>query len=473
MTKKHKYLLIFFAVIVLLFLNIIPSYALEIKPKYYPPIPFAPVITESSELPVFVVYFFSLIIYLGGIVAVISLSIGGVQLIFSSVSPEARNNAIDRIKGAILGLVLLVSSVIIIQTINPVLITPTLTSLPVGAGVFYSNGVNGEEKGALYSESDTSFLIDSGYNKIIYKCLTTERYPPDLLVWKFPEKDFGNYREATMARVRCGGDTSIDAPSFKMSFETPGVYFFLKKDCTGFRSGVQLSDVKEIEEPFRSEMQSVLIINYIDLKKAEDNINYGAILHREINFRGQCGSPSEAYKRGSYCHNITPPIASANIFTLNNSSPAASETSGNGAVFYSKPFGYKTGAKAGYFILTPKMIKDYMATRDGSFWISKPNAISFIPSYTKIDIPEEEKALCKTFEDCSGSIKIQGNYLAVLYAKELSITGNSNSSDIVTTGIAWDWYCQAFNKDVANLKEEEVTAVEGRKLDLIYIIPTK
>lgn len=482
MTKKHKYLLIFLTVTVLFFLNAIPSYSLEVKD--YPSLPGVSAPTAGCSpancLPNYVSYFVGLGIYLGGALAVISLVIGGIQLIFSTVSPEARNNAIDRIKGAILGLVLLVSSVIIIQTINPTLIT-IISNRPTGLpGVFYIGGIE-EEPAPDAKEDNTVCETTSGSEKtttiakpntsstgcrdtIIYRCPASgeERANPDLLVWKFPEKNFGGYRNATMTRISCGETASVNSPSFRMVRETPGVYYFLKEGCTGLGSRAELSDMKAIEEPFKSEMRSFLILNDINLKDDKKSIYYGTVLHAEINFRGQCSIPLQAYQLTRRCYNISPPIASINIFKLNNRNAGAeSETSGNGAVFYSKPFGYKTGSNAGYYILTPKMIKEGIARTTEKFWTSKSNLIDFRDSYAFVDVPKEEKELCKTFKDCPGSIKIQGNYLAILYAR-----GSYSSS-------GGSFYCQVFNKDVANLKEEEITAVEGRELESVYIIPTK
>lgn len=446
MTKKHQYFSIVFAIILLLSLSISFAFALEIKPTDYPNIPFAPTITENSDLPQYASYFFALGIYLAGALAVISLVIGGIQLIFSSVSPEARSNAIDRIKNAILGLMLTLSSFIILQTINPNLTTIKLTPLVAGTGIFYTNGID-EKPAPKNAEPDTS-SIPAGYETIIYKCAGSGAgQGPVLLIWKFPEKNFGRYKEATMERKKCGETTSVNTPSFKTSFEAPGVYYFTGTGCNGFMSQAHFSNTPNIEEPFKSEMKSVQIIN-----DTKNNIRYGVILHKEINFRGDCSLPYEANQIERICLNIPSdipsPMSSANIFMLNKDKP---ETSGNGAVFYSKPFGYKTGANSGYFALSPSNI--------GTFWRSKPDKIDFSDSYNYINVSEEEKNLCGNFENCSGSIQIQGNYLSVLYAKQ----PQSQSP----------YYCQVFDKDVPNLKEEEVIAVQGRKLDLIYVIPIK
>ena len=449
MIKKYKYLLVFFAITLSFILRANFASALEIKD--YPNIPFAPVITEDSDLPAFVAYFFGLGIYLAGALAVISLVIGGIQLMFSSISPEARNNAIDRIKGSILGLVLLLASIIILNTINPTLVTPTLTPLVAGAGVFYTDGT--DEKQAPDANPDTSSVVATGFKEIIYKCSASGGGTgPVLLVWKFPEKNYGRVNEeVTIERKNCGEKTSIEVPSFKTSFEKPGVYYFTKTGCAGFMSQTQLSDTQNIEEPFKSEMQSVQIIN--DIK---NNINYGIILHKETNFRGDCSLPYQAYQIERECFDIPSDIpsamSSANIFVPNNDKP---ETSGNGVVFFAQTFGFRTGANSGYFELSPQDI--------GTFWQDMPSSIDFTNSYNYVDAPPEEEAFCKTSENCLNSILIRGNYLTVLNARQLQ---------------SQPLYCQVFdgraNKgEVPNLKSGRGILVEGRKLDTIYVIPIK
>ena len=436
MIKKHKYLLLFFSLVFTLFLNVKFAYALEIQ---YPRIPFLPIIEQGSKLPVFISYFFGLGIYLAGALAVVSLAIGGVQFIFSGVSPESRSSAKERITGAIIGLVLTLSSFIILRTINPVFITPSLTPLGEVAGIFYTNGT--EDRSAPESEADTD-NIPGGFESLIYKC-AQDAYSPTLLVWQFPEKNFGGELEASVERLTCGKDTNIrNIGSFKWAFETPGVYYFTKTNCEGFMSGANLSNTQEIGEPFKGNIKSIKIIN-----DTAYDINYGVILHKEINFRGDCSLPLMESGCENGCCNITLPTSSINIFTPNQDKP---ETSGNGVVFYSKPFGYKTGANSGYFVLSPTTI--------GTFWRSNPTAIDFTDSYNLVDVPEGERTLCRNFKNCSGSIKVQGNYLVIPYAQQPE---------------SYNLYCQVFDKDVPNLKEEEVTAVQGRILDSIIVIPIK
>lgn len=73
----------------------------------------------EGGLPVLVKYFYGWLIFLGGLAAFISLVIAGFQYLTSAGDPGKMGDAMSRIKSAGLGLVLLLASVLILNTINP------------------------------------------------------------------------------------------------------------------------------------------------------------------------------------------------------------------------------------------------------------------------------------------------------------------------------------------------------------------
>src|SRR3989344_1745751 len=124
--KKYKKFLVFFA-FVFLFLTIShTALALEVT---YPTIPGFPTITDNSKLPELISYFFGVIMISAGVLGVFSVTIAGIQVLFSAGNPGAISEARERIFGSILGIVLLMFSFILLQTINPQLINPQLTLL--------------------------------------------------------------------------------------------------------------------------------------------------------------------------------------------------------------------------------------------------------------------------------------------------------------------------------------------------------
>ena len=93
----------------------------------------------NSTIPDLVAYFFGWGVGLGGLAVFIALIIAGVQYITSVADPKKVNEAKDRIKSAVIGLGLLLSSWAIFQLINPNLNTlqdlPDVTSTILDGGM--------------------------------------------------------------------------------------------------------------------------------------------------------------------------------------------------------------------------------------------------------------------------------------------------------------------------------------------------
>jgi hypothetical protein len=99
----------------------------------WPPSPLDPnfTLTDQSTLTDLVRYFYEWGISIGGLAVLISLLIGGFLYLTSVGNPTRMAEAKDRIFSAVIGLVLLFSIYLILNTINPeltVLTTPTVSS---------------------------------------------------------------------------------------------------------------------------------------------------------------------------------------------------------------------------------------------------------------------------------------------------------------------------------------------------------
>jgi len=97
------------------------AFALEVLDKI--PSPTGRRLSDSSSLTDLVAFFYEWGIALGGIAAFIALIIGGFQYLTSMGEPARLADAKDRIKSAFFGLILLLSSWLILNTINPQLTT--------------------------------------------------------------------------------------------------------------------------------------------------------------------------------------------------------------------------------------------------------------------------------------------------------------------------------------------------------------
>jgi len=89
----------------------------------WPDSPLGTPLNESSELPQLIQYLYEWGIALGGLAAFVALLIAGFQFLTSAGNPASMSEAKGRMQSAGIGLVLLLSSWLILYTINPELTT--------------------------------------------------------------------------------------------------------------------------------------------------------------------------------------------------------------------------------------------------------------------------------------------------------------------------------------------------------------
>jgi len=86
-------------------------------------------INIKTTLPELIRYFFKFALAIGGIVALTVIIIGGFRWMVSAAAPEQKKEAMDQIKAGIFGLLILLASYLILQTINPNLLKPLMPTL--------------------------------------------------------------------------------------------------------------------------------------------------------------------------------------------------------------------------------------------------------------------------------------------------------------------------------------------------------
>jgi len=97
--------------------------ALQVEWPDSPGIPNGTSLDPNSELPQLIRYLYEWGIALGGLAVFVVLVYAGFQYLTSAGSPAQMTEAAERIKSAVIGLVLLLGSVLILNTINPELTT--------------------------------------------------------------------------------------------------------------------------------------------------------------------------------------------------------------------------------------------------------------------------------------------------------------------------------------------------------------
>lgn len=85
----------------------------------YPSFPGAPLLTSGIKLEQLVAWLYVFFVGISGLAAFVMIVWGGVQWMTSQGNPTSTNDAKDKIKMALLGLLLVLSSFLILQIINP------------------------------------------------------------------------------------------------------------------------------------------------------------------------------------------------------------------------------------------------------------------------------------------------------------------------------------------------------------------
>jgi hypothetical protein len=103
--------------------------AVDLLIDKYPDVPGAKSPSETTDLPELINYIYRFALLACGITAFVSILIGAIRYIFSAGNESVASDAKDQITQALLGVLILLASVLILNTINPDLIKISL-SLP-------------------------------------------------------------------------------------------------------------------------------------------------------------------------------------------------------------------------------------------------------------------------------------------------------------------------------------------------------
>lgn len=459
--KNKKIILILFIILLSVFsiscANTIYA-AFEVS---YPQIPGFPALPPKPSTGAYVSYFVGAIIFLSAAITLISFVIGAVSVIISGDNAERLSSAKDRMKGSILGMVLVLSAFIILKTINPTFITPTLIALPGVDGLYFANSANDIlDTAPSYKNNST---IETEYRNLLFKCTPPQNGTgPTLLVWLYSEPN--QTGSVTVRRMPCGTSDKIGLSadgSYKTTYETPGIYL-CENGCNGSycangdMSEVIVTDIV-IPEKFKDKVRGVLIVNNtLNHTSSKENVYYSVILKTiDLEHAGQCNDPmpgvSEVVGSGQYkCLTVDKPsfASYANVIKQYNDTSKF----GDGVGFYSETFGWNSGQNAGVFTIDSEFGR-------GTNHLSvemEANAMMF--DYSGATRPPSYTEANKTFQDKPLAIHLlsSDSYLVALYTME---DDNGNA------------YCQTFRSDVSNLGAKDITS-EGRKIEKVYVFPT-
>ncbi len=317
---KHKNIILFFTILLLFLLPTQFIFALELN---YPSLPNFGALGDSPLLADYIQYFFILAISIAAGIGIISIVISGLQILLSAGSPSAVGAARERIRSAILGIILLMFAVVILRTINQELVNLRTTFLQVqsGVGVYYRGyvGIDAqhpdgfEYQPAPQKEADTS-LIPTKFTQLFYSC--SSYGGPDVLVWRYNMPNFNFDRNsngapyATTVSLPCSGNIPINntntidikppVASLEWEYNKPGIYFYILPNCGGISSAVNQTDGNVLtsfdSQPIADSVQSIKIVND---SSGASKFSYQVILNNSQDFGEECGNPITA-PAGSY-----------------------------------------------------------------------------------------------------------------------------------------------------------------------------
>lgn len=102
--------------------------------NYTPLVPLPGTIAQggsTTNLSVYLAGMIKLLIALGGALAVLFAIIGGTQYVAASINPSAKSAALEKVWGALIGLAIILSSYLLLNSINPKLVQFNLALEPV------------------------------------------------------------------------------------------------------------------------------------------------------------------------------------------------------------------------------------------------------------------------------------------------------------------------------------------------------
>lgn len=227
--------------------------------------------TTKTLLPSYFLYVFYFALIFSGIVIFGSMLMAGISWMSSMGNPAALKDSKDRMSSAFLGVILLLSSFILLNTINPEI---TMMKLPgITNKKFIKLGfASGPE---VITKSSIPFLSNSsGAGAITLSYDNTNADEVNIVAY-----NNDNYT-GTSQEIIAEGGLPFETKSISIAWKLPGVYLFSNTDYSG---DVRLYISNQTNLPdFNDKAKSIKIYNSIPIERL------GVVLHEDDAFQGKC-----------------------------------------------------------------------------------------------------------------------------------------------------------------------------------------
>ena len=506
MLKKYIKILLIIVVVGFLLQVAIPTLALEAN---YPTINFGGTpynVTYQTTLLQYIQYFFVFIVTTAGIFGVVSIVLNSLRILLAFGSPESISKARTDIFGSVLGIFLLLISVILLTTINRQLVENSFTANGYPAGIYYvgvdntatpNTWIYEEAKPERNTDSWEYTDWDSGFYDwyLWYNCDPTRTPDKNLLVWLYDRPDyeinrasngsnnvntremfctFGNIPDLSDSSSTINISQSTGIKSIKWTYNTPGVYFYLKDDCTGISTEAQRINGRI--QAFDRTGQTQQALSFQIINGNESTEQYGAVLAKGndiINGEiGQCTAPTTntACQKIDYSNPELAIIPITNPVNLARDPAAGVFPAVTAYVFKVARFGI-TNPSITFQSKYYRNIRSYDSTWQGFSMAFYPtpgytlisNLNNFIKSgeifglnwFTNTSTITND---CNAYNSCLDKISFYKNaYYVVLYSKNYL---NQNNA-----------YCYVTTQSMDNIQQHKLLN-EGRALYKIYVLPS-
>jgi len=304
-------LFLYFSVSSFVFADNAGGRGLEIK---YPPLNGIEIGT-STTISEYAVYFFSLGIIIAAVIAFAVLTYGGIRYLLSFNNPGAMKDAIVWISSGAVGLFVMLCSYLILSTINPEIVAPSIEDVNPISGIYLINNegekyyVAGDKNNISFEASSIEFISDEDELLSVFVC---------------SEEAFNG--ENSKEVKNNGGSSVSNVKSIYLLWHNPGVYLYTKSGegtpppPLFLQTGA--NKIKSYDDKIKS----------ITTKDPEGGSSYLSILFSEPYFEGEHGIGVAISEKDFNISNVTGDGISS--IDVSNVVPISQSLSGGSVTFY-------------------------------------------------------------------------------------------------------------------------------------------
>ena len=392
--------------------------------------------TTKTFLPAYIEYIFTWAIIIAGLLAFFALVYGGILYLTSAGNPSKMSDAKEQVIAGFLGLIILLSSYLILKTIDPQLVIlkkPTMEQAIGGIKIYSKTNCQSEtEKPSLQVSSSIPKLkrildwgglnwgADGDYE---IKSILFLNNSEELTISFFPDNEYKpednpiiTYGKEDTNYNKGGCKTfpgGVQPRSVKLDYRLPGVYLYANSTTCGTS---KIDEDKPIEvkvyqgssatlPEFDNETKSIKFI-YDDCDENNQNCKtkYAAILHQYENFMGKAMLFDQNQGKDN-CKNLSENLISAD---------GPKDIGVSSITVYLKPIESPLDE-------TDKGVAFYEDKNHTGCRLPETEDEFYKDGRIEPDIDIDDFRLCgedcndKTCEDRISSMEMRGNYIALLF----------------------------------------------------------